>query len=364
MFCEKCVFIDVGLFDPLLHSLFCLLILGLRLQIQHESVILWPVMKFLPNFPTFLLLFRFSTSWVRAAAVIDPQAHHLHAPSPVVKRDVTYGNVFSDAAKSSVCTEGQRTILEQCMRDAVQLAKAGADGLAIILDMLTEEKTVFNQLSEPERHRYSETYYTFFGRVEEDQSQWPIFRTRASNIKASLDRLSALTIETWPKSITIYCDSSYYQTADLLGRTADQIPALQQQQQAVVEPGFTFLFDSGSNSWVNTSPKKTNCSDPSTRVDAYTTHRTKVNSEGVSERLDRMVFCPVYFRAIGVVPTAQSFIRPGLSLAAFQRKAERAYVFFFLVAFCLFLTFSSWTPYHLSSIIKHRYDLIRTQDPT
>lgn len=284
-------------------------------------------MKFSTNLTTFLLLFRFSTSWV-SAAVIDPQAHS-YAPSPVVKREVTYGDVFSDAAKSAVCNEGQRTILEQGMRDTVLLAKAGADGLAIILDMLNEEKTIFNALSETERHRYSETYYTFFGRVE-DKAQWPLFRTRASYIKASLDRLSALTIETWPKSITIYCDSSFYQTADLLGKTSDQIPEL---QKVVLEPGFQFLFDSGSSVWINTSVKKTNCSDPSTRIDAYTTHRTKVNSAGVSERQDRMVFCPIYFRFIGV-PTAQpkppaaSLIRPGLSLVAFQRKTERAYVFF------------------------------------
>ena len=155
----------------------------------------------------FLFLFSLSTFWV-GAAVIESHARS-YALNPLAKREVTYGVAPSDAAQSAVCNEEQRRILNGGMLDTVKIAKAGADGLAIILDMLTEDKKVFNQLSATERHRYQETYFTFFGRIE-DKSQWQLFRNRASTIKASLDRLSALTLETWPKDIVIFCDSSYF----------------------------------------------------------------------------------------------------------------------------------------------------------
>lgn len=275
----------------------------------------------------FLFLFRFSTFWV-SAAVIDSQARS-YALSPLTERDVTYGSVSSDAANSAVCNDGQRKILEQGMRDAVRLAKAGADGLAIILDMLTEEKTTFNKLSETERHRYQETYYTFFGKIEY-KSQWPLFRKRASFIKRNLDRLSALTIETWPEGITIYCDSSLYQNKDNNGRTADQIPSL---QESAPRPGFKFFFDTVSNQWIETSPFS-NCSNSKVSVEAYTIRGSKLNSKGVLERQDRITFCPSYFGLFKPPTTGQSvpassLIRPGLPLSAFNRKAGRAYVFFF-----------------------------------
>ena len=305
-------------------------------------------MKVLTNLATFFFLFRFSNFWV-SAAVIDSQARS-YALSPLAEREVTYGVSSSDATKSAVCNEGQRTILEQGMRDTVRLAKAGADGLAVILDMLTEEKTAFNKLNETERHRYQETYYTFFGRAE-DKNRWPLLRKRASFIKASLDRLSALTVETWPKNITLYCDSSYFQNKDNDGRTSDQVPLL---QKTVLKPGLKFLFDTDFNQWSGVSPV-VNCSDSNGRVEAYTSRGTRLDSNGVVERRDRITFCPVYFSAFKVPTTGQSVptpsvIQPGLSLRAFSRKAGRTYVFFFSSSFFGGTSSSSAAPKYSNTV--------------
>ena len=288
-------------------------------------------MKVPMNLVAFLFLFRFSNFWV-SAAVIDSQASS-YALSPLEERKVTYGVVQSDVAKSAECNLQQKKIIGRGQYDTVRLAKAGADGLAVILDMLTEEKTTFNKLSEPERHRYRETYSTFFGRVE-DKNQWPLFRKRASFIKASLDRLSALTIETWPSNITIYCDSSYFKTTDNEGRTSDQVPAL---KGAVLKPILKFLFDTDFNQWAGVTPY-VNCSDSNGRVEAYTTRGTKLNTNGVRERRDRITFCPYYFigpkdPATGQPVIAPSVVRPGLPLSAFSTKAGRAYVFLFFSFF-------------------------------
>lgn len=284
-------------------------------------------MKITMNFVTLFLLFRFSKFWV-SAAVIGSQAQS-HAINPLAERVVTYGLAQSDAAKFAVCNADQKKVLEQAMGEAAKLAKAGADGLAIILDMLSEERTEFNKLSETERNRYRETYFTFFGRIE-DKSQWQLFRDRASFIKASLDRISPLTVETWPKTIVIFCDSSYYQLKDRDGNTSDQIPSLRNQ---VIPEQRQIMFDTDRNGWF--APyKQVNCSAPGSKIAGYTTRVTTSNSIKGTVPLDRITFCPLWFKFIKAPATGKSFtdldpskdIQQGTSMTVFETKAGLGYV--------------------------------------
>ncbi|KAL9626014.1 MAG: hypothetical protein Q9164_007962, partial [Protoblastenia rupestris] len=75
------------------------------------------------------------------------------AAEALIKRAVTYGDTGKDIAKSSICNTDQKNVLEQSMVEVAKLAKAGSDGLSIILDMLTDEKSEYRALPEAERNR-------------------------------------------------------------------------------------------------------------------------------------------------------------------------------------------------------------------
>ena len=276
-------------------------------------------MKIPTNFINLFLLSSLNT-FQASAAVIGSQAHS-RAPNPLAERAVTYGLAPYDAKNTSLCDDEQRRVIEQGMRDAVRLAKAGADGLAIILDMLTEERTEFNKLIDTEQHRYQATYSTFFGTIDA-KSQWQLFRDRASFIKASLDRLSLLTIETWPKDIIIYCDSSYYQDKDGAGKTL-----LEVFPDAVSQEGTIVKFDSLVNRWLRIA-EASDCSFPGSGVYGFTTQLARAGPNGTTVPVDRITFCPYWFSYIKSLtngkstPTAAT-IQRGTSLGAFVKKAGR-----------------------------------------
>ena len=269
------------------------------------------------SFINLSLLSCLNTFWASAAVI------HSRALNPLTERAVDYRLAPDDVTLTSLCNEQQRPVIEQGMRDAVRLAKAGSDGLAIILDMLTEERTEFNKLSDTEQHRYQATYFTFFGTIEA-KSQWQLFRDRASFIKPSLDRLSLFTIETWPEDIFIYCNS-YYQDKDRAGKTyVEAFP-----DDAVSQEGTIVKFDSLVQRWVRIAY---DCGLPGREVQAFTGRLGRLNSKGeILPPVDRITFCPDWFNYIqdltnDISISSMPTIEWGTSLEAFFKKAGRTYV--------------------------------------
>ena len=189
--------------------------------------------------------------------------------------------------------------------------------------MLTEEKTEFNKLSEAERRRHRETYFTFFGRIAE-KSQWQIFRNRAPFIKASLDRIARLTIETWPTNTKVYCDSSYFQDKGRNGKSADQF------QTTVLREGTEIKYDAIWNRWFVVS-KLTNCGVSGAVNVGFTSRTTSLNSKGETVSLDRITFCPFWFRFIKNPPPGETIsppskaLRQGYPLKFLETEAAQAY---------------------------------------
>ena len=184
------------------------------------------------------------------------------------------------------------------MTEAAQLAKAGSAGLALILDMLTDEKIEFNRLTRNEQDRYRDTFSTFFGQITK-KDQYSLFRKRASFIKTILDRIAPLTPESWPSSITLFCDTTYYSDEDRSGKTWNQmkLPGNKGPQPAI--KGLEWKYDEDQMQWLQ-NDKNANCDIDNTSMYAFT--------EAFSaDRRDRITICPALFTKVQSPEAGKSF---------------------------------------------------------
>ena len=116
-------------------------------------------------------------------AVSIPARHEL------VKRAVTWGDTAAHVASSAVCNDDQKRIIEHTMPEIVKLAKAGSDGLAIILDALQDDKekrTVYRALDVKDQNRIRQTYFTFFGEPKEKKGQYISKRCLSFIVRAKI----------------------------------------------------------------------------------------------------------------------------------------------------------------------------------
>ncbi|MCJ1473602.1 hypothetical protein MMC13_002253 [Lambiella insularis] len=237
---------------------------------------------------------------------------------------VTWGTSKNDKDKSSVCTDTQIKVLIESMPEAAKLAKAGSDGLAIILDMLTEQKPKYNALPKKDRDRIRETYFTFFGRITKKE-QFDIFKTRASFIKGILDRIAPLTQSTWPANIRFFCDSTYYQDQNNQGLTWDQVEPPMPPPPPTKE--WKFDKDTGDKGTWAIVRKESNCKVFGSTIAAYTLSFNKLEK-------DRITFCPAWFDIIKSPEAGKSIsnldpakdIQVGIKLKDFTRKAGRIFL--------------------------------------
>lgn len=241
------------------------------------------------------------------------------AQFPAVRRAVTYGDTSNADAASSICNPDQIKVLERSMTETAKLAKAGSDGLAIILDMLTDEKTEYNKLERKEKDRYKDTYFTFFGSITK-KDQFEDFKARASFIKTILDRIVPLTVATWPPSITFFCDSTYYQDKDPEGNTWDRVSP---PKDAPLKATREWKYDVDKGIWSEVL-KMANCAVSGSTVAAWTLPL-------FAEEKDRMTFCPAWFDIITSPEAGKSFtdldpavdIQVNTPLKSFTRKSGR-----------------------------------------
>lgn len=268
------------------------------------------------GFTAFLLASAFLLLWsaiVNAAIVPISQNGD---PKSLFKRAVSYGDTGNPAAASSICNDEQKAILERSMTETVNVTKAGSNGLAIILDMLTEEKTEYKKLTLSERERYRKTFFTFFGRIK-NKEQFADFRTRATSIKTSLDLVVPLTVESWPPSITFFCDSTYLQDTDPDENTWDKVPTLTKLKDTR-----EWKYDYDQKRWVDIY-KTAKCV-PEVELGGFT---LPFNEQGK----DRTTFCPNWFTAtqkedVGKTITdlnPETDIKVGTKLYDFRRKSVR-----------------------------------------
>lgn len=257
--------------------------------------------------------------WLTIAnAAIIPILQDL-APTSLTKRAVVYGDTGNSDASSSVCNNDQKTVLERSMTEAANLAKAGSDGLALILDMLTDEKTEYKKLEQKEKDRYRDTYFTLFGRITKKE-QFDTFKTRASFIKTILDRFVPLNPGSWPTGITFFCDSTYYQDKDPNGDTWDQVTP---PKDVPARASREWKYDYDRKIWSEVS-KQANCGVAGTTVAAWTLSFNQ-------EQRDRITFCPAWFTIIQQPEAGKSFteldpaadIQVGSKLKDFTRKSGR-----------------------------------------
>jgi hypothetical protein len=234
------------------------------------------------------------------------------------KRAVTYGDTGNGDSQSSVCNADQKQVLEQSMGEAVKLAKAGSDGLELILDMLTT-KTRYNQLTRADKDRLRNTYFTFFGKVS-TTAQLPDAINRAQFIKTILDRIVDLTVVTWPQSIKIFCDSTYYLDKDADGNTWDQVEPV---KDAPAKANREWKYDWDEKIWSEVL-QKANCARDGSEVAGWTLPFN-------SQQRDRITFCPAWFQITASSEAGKSFtdldptqdIIVGTKLKSFTRKAGR-----------------------------------------
>lgn len=248
------------------------------------------------------------------------------ATEALIKRAVTFGDISEDIAKSSICTDDQRKLLEQSMVEAAKLAKAGSDGLSVILNMLTDEKTEYRALPTADRNRIRESYFTFFGRITK-KAEFDLFRSRANSIKTVLDRVSPLRTESWPDQITFFCDSTYYQDKDPNGDTWDQVSP---PKEAPAKASRVWKYDYHLSIWSEVL-QVTDCNQSGTQVAAYTLRLRGDNNGGKDMPSDRITFCPQWFNIVKAPEAGKSFtdldpkvdIQEGTKMSAFARKAAR-----------------------------------------
>jgi hypothetical protein len=241
------------------------------------------------------------------------------APLSLLKRAVTYGDTGNEDSKSSVCNTDQKKVIEQSMGEAAKLAKAGSDGLALILDMLTTEKTEYSKLDRPNKDRIRNTYFTFFGKIR-TTAQFPDAINRAKFIKTILDRIVGLTVATWPQNIKIFCDSTYYLDKDADGNTWDKV---EPPKDAPAKPTKEWKYDWDEKIWSEVS-KYSNCAVDGSTIAGFTLPFN-------SQQKDRMTFCPEWFQIIAQPEAGKSFtdldpakdIIVGTKLKDFTRKAGR-----------------------------------------
>ena len=123
-------------------------------------------------------------------------------------KKVTWGDSNNDNAKSSVCSDTQTKVLVQSMSEAAKLAKAGSDGLDIILDML-DAQTKYKALARKDQNRVRETYFALFGAIT-SRKQFDTFKTRALFIKGQSAKLLLLTH-------VYYTNVKYFLQSSLIG---------------------------------------------------------------------------------------------------------------------------------------------------
>ena len=240
-------------------------------------------------------------------------------PKSLIKRAVTYGDTGNSGSASSVCNVDQKAVLERSMTETAKLAKAGSDGLAMILDMLTDEKTEYNKLSRSEKDRYKNTYFTLFGKITK-KDQFSTFQTRATFIKTIIDRITPLATESWPSSITFFCDSTYYLDQDPDGKTWDQVSP---PNLSPPTSNREWKYDYDQRIWSKVN-KKANCGVAGSEVAAWT---LPLNTE----QRDRITFCPEWFQITQAPEAGKSItdldpavdIQVGAKLKDFTRKSAR-----------------------------------------
>lgn len=270
-----------------------------------------------------LLYITISSTFTNAAILPSQWTRTAEA---LLKRAVTYGDTGEDKAKSAICSSDQKKVLETSMDEAVKLAKAGSDGLEMILDMLTDEKKRYYALEEPQRNRYKETYFTFFGRITK-KDQFDQYRSRATAIKTVLDRVTPLTKEKWPEQITFFCDSTYYQDKDENGDTWKDVKP---PKDAPAKPSRVWKYDYHQKIWTE-AILQTDCKAEGSTVAAFTANLNANNDGGKEKPSDRITFCPAWFDIIKGPEAGKSFtdldpkadIQKGMILKDFARKAGR-----------------------------------------
>lgn len=276
-------------------------------------------MSYKSGFSTFFPAVALLLIWLAIANAARIPVSQKPPSALLAKRAVVYGDAGNINADSSICNPDQRTVLERSMTEAANLAKAGSDGLALILDMLTDEKKEYGKLERKDKDRYMQTYFTFFGKITE-KNQFETFKTRASFIKTILDRISSLDSASWPSSITFFCDSTYYQDKDPNGKTWDQVSP---PKDAPAKDGREWKYDYDKIKWSEVS-KMANCAIAGSTVAAWTLTSNK-------ERRDRITFCPEWFKIIQAPEAGKSFtdldpdadIKVGTKLKEFTRKSGR-----------------------------------------
>lgn len=276
-------------------------------------------MSYKSGFSTFCQALALLLVWLAIANAARIPFSQRPPPTLLAKRAVVYGDAGNVDADSSICNSDQRTVLERSMTEAANLAKAGSDGLALILDMLTDEKTEYNKLERKEKDRYMQTYFTLFGKITK-KTEFETFKTRASFIKTILDRIVPLDPKSWPSSITFFCDSTYYQDKDPNGNTWDQVAP---PKNAPAKDGREWKYDYDKNIWSEVT-KKANCAIAGSTVAAWTLTFN-------AEQRDRMTFCPAWFTIIQAPEAGKSFtdldptadIVVGTKLKDFTRKSGR-----------------------------------------
>jgi hypothetical protein len=185
--------------------------------------------------------------------------------------------------------------------------------------MLSDQKTKYHGMEEKQRHRYKDTFFTFFGAITK-KDQIDTAKDRVQFIRERLERLKDLSVESWPSAIKIYCDSTYYQDKDDEGQTWDQkeppLPAL--SNPATKE--WKFDYDVTPGEWSEVL-KQSNCH--GTRPTAGYTLPFN------DQKSDRMTFCPEWFNKVKEAGTSLSDINPaedikeGAKLQDFARKSAR-----------------------------------------
>lgn len=270
-----------------------------------------------------LLYITVSLSFTKAAFI--PTVWPNTAES-LIKRAVTFGDTGASSAKSSICNDDQKKVLGQSMVEAVKLAKAGSDGLSVILDMLTDEKPRYKALSKAEQKRYRETYFTFFGQIKR-KDQLDLFRSRANFIKTILDRVSPLTKDSWPEQITFFCDSTYYQDKDDKGKQWNEVSP---PKKAPAKANRVWKYDYHRKIWSEVS-EATDCNLSGSTVAGFALRLEGKNDGGRENPSDRVTFCPAWFDVIKDPQAGKSFtdldprtdIMKGMWMKDFARKGGR-----------------------------------------
>ena len=261
-----------------------------------------------------------------SAAYISPE--WIRSVEAIIKRTVTYGEITGniDGVGSATCNDDQKKVLENSMLEVAKLAKSGSDGLDIILDMLTDDKTKYKALSKSDQNRYRETYFTFFGQITK-KNQFDLFKGRATLIKTVLDRISPLNVESWPEQITFFCDSTYYQDKDPDGNTWDTVKP---PKDAPAKDTRVWKYDYHQSIWSEVK-KATDCNLQGATVAGYTLRLNADNNGGKDKPSDRMTFCPAWFDIIKSPEAGKSFtdmdpkadITEGMLMKDFARKSAR-----------------------------------------